>query len=824
MSSKILADASFAVRVMRRSVMASATIVLCLAFSIGATATVIAWMEAMVFRPVRGVPGLDRLFSVKVTSGDDESNTSYPAYLDIRDETRAGSPLFRGLAAFGIRRYNLRVSGTASERDAEPVWGILASSNYFDVLRVKPLIGRGFLPNEDATPGNAPVAIISYALWQRRFAGDPAVLGRMLWVNGRELTIVGVAPAEFIGTISGLSFDLWMPVTMQPAFSSSAPIFEDRTVRWLSVFGRLEPDGALESTRAEAQTVGTRLAAMHLDDRDRGLTARSFDVGPTERLAPLLVLMLAINVLVLLIVCTNVANLLLLRGAGRQHELSVRLALGARPSRIVRQLMTESLLLAVAGVALGLALAAWGEGSITSVMPDSPLPVSVGSGIDLRVVIVVALVGVVTLVAFGLAPALRAVRAAGVVSLTGGTRGATSSGARLRGALVGAQFALSLAVLVTAGIFLQRLDELQRVERGFRDAPHILVATVDFEIAGIKGDPRRQQIIERIVQRLATIPGTRAASAGTFVPLGFLGYWSVETRVDGYVPKPGESMTFLTNRVTPGYFDTLGIPMLHGRAIDATDRDGSQDVAVVNEAFARRFWGDGDPEGRTIRTGDRELMVIGVAANGKYEFTAPLDDPSPPFIYLPYAQWVGSTPVLHVLADGDPLALVPAVRREVAAVEPLLSVLSPTTLERYSSVPFFPLRIGATVLSALGAAALALAALGLYAVIGYAVTQRQRETGVRMALGATPWRLVGEFLGEAGRYAGGGAIAGVVLAAIVVALLSRDLPYLVPRITASHAGSFAVALGALSAVAVVASLIPAIRAARVNPAIALRAD
>jgi predicted permease len=379
-------------------------------------------------------------------------------------------------------------------------------------------------------------------------------------------------------------------------------------------------------------------------------------------------------------------------------------------------------------------------------------------------------------------------------------------------------------VLVTAGIFLQRLDELQRVERGFRDAPHVVLATVDFEIAGIKGDPRRQQTVERIVQRLAAVPGIRAAAAGTFVPLGFLVYTSAETRVDGYVPKPGEPMTFLTNRVTAGYFATMGIPLLHGRAIEDTDREGTQQVAVVNEAFARRFWEDEDAVGRTIRTGDRELMVIGVAGNGKYEFTAPLDDPSPPFIYLPYAQWAGAAPVLHVLADGDPMALLPAIRREVAAVEPLLSVLSPTTLERYSSVPFFPLRIGATVLSGLGAAALVLAALGLYAVIGYAVTQRRRETGVRMALGATPWRLVGEFLGEAGRYTAAGALAGVVIAAVVMVLLSRDLPYLVPRIRLSHAGACAMALVALAAVALLASVIPASRAARVNPANALRAD
>jgi predicted permease len=821
---QFFADASFSIRVIRKAPMASAMIVLCLAFSIGATATVIAWMEAMVFRPIHGVTEPDRLFSLKVTSVAGESNTSYPAYLDIRDRTRAGTPLFEGLAAFGIRRFNLRVSATAAEREAEPVWGILASANYFDVLQVHPIVGRGFLPGDGAKAGETPVAVISHALWQRRFGADPAVLGKSVWINARELTVIGVAPPDFTGTISGLAFDLWTPVTMQPALSSSASLLDDRNVRWVSVFGRLEAGGTLESANAEARTVGARLAAMHAEDSDRGLKARTLDVGPSERLAPLLLLMLAINLLVLLIVCTNVANLLLLRGAARAHEIAVRLALGARPPRIVRQLMTESLMLATAGVLLGLAFATWGHRSMDSLIPDSPLPVVVTSGIDLRVIAIVALVGVATLFGFGLAPALGAVRGARGVSLTGSARGSTRTGARLRGALVGAQFALSLSVLVTAGVFLHRLDELQRVDRGFRDAQHILLATVDFEIAGIKGDEQRTGTIGRILERIGAIPGVRAAAAGSFVPLGFLGYSPLDTRVDGYVPKPGESMSFLTNRVTARYFETMGVPIVAGEAIDDTHRSGTQDVAVVNQAFAQRFWGDAPAVGRTIHVGPRAVTVIGVAANGKYEFTAPIDDPSPPFIYLPYAQWVSNAPVLHVLATGDPLALVPVVRREVASIEPSLSVLSPTTLERYSSVPYFALRAGAMVLSGLGAAALALAALGLYAVIGYTVTQRRREAGVRMALGATPARLAGGVLAEAGRYAAGGAIVGILISAAVIGVLAQMLPYLVPRITASHAGAFALALGALSVVALFASLVPAVRAARVNPAIALRAE
>ncbi len=686
---------------------------------------------------------------------------------------------------------------------------------------MQPFIGRGFLPEDDAVAGREPVVVISHALWQRRFAGDAAVLGRQIWVNGSELTVIGVAPPDFTGTLAGLAFDLWTPVTMHPALSTSSWALTDRGTRWLRVFGRLAPDGSLAAAGSEAQTIGARLTETYAEAQDRGLAARTLDVGPTEQLATLFAVMLGITLLVLVIVCTNVANLLLLRGAARQHELAVRLALGARPSRIVRQLMTESLVLAIAGVVLGLGIAAWGQGTIDVALPDTPLPVAIETGLNGRVVLVLTLIGVSTVFLFGLTPAVRAARNAGRVSLAGGARGATAAGARLRGALVGAQFALSVAVLVPAGLFLRRLDELKQVDRGFRDPHNVVIATLDFEIARVRGDSARQQLVERVVERLRAIPSVRAAAAATFVPLGFLGYYPVDIYVDGYVPRRGEAMSFLANRVSAGYFETMGIPIVRGRPIEARDREGGLPAAVVNEAFARRFWGAADPVSRRIRVEGRELTVVGVAANGKYEFTAPLDDPSPPFVYLPLAQWSANSAVLHVRATGDPLALLPAIRREVAAVEPALAVLSPTTLESYSSIPFFPLRLGGSVLTALGGAALALAALGLYAVIGYAVSQRQREIGVRMALGATPRLLMVGVLAEAVRYAGIGALAGIVLAWLVTSMLPS---YVVPQGASASVVPTALALAALAAVTLLAALVPARRATHVNPATSLRAE
>ncbi len=819
------ADFRFAFRALRKSALASATIILCLGFSIGATGAVFVWTRSIVSNPVPGVTDPAGLVSLRTGTLRGEELIAHPTWLDIaRDTGEARRDAFTAFGAHGIRRFAVRTSTTAELRHAEPVWGAMTSADYFEVLGVRPILGRTFLPDEGRVGGNAAVAVISHGFWLRRFHGARDIIGQRLWVSDRAVTIVGVAPPRFTGTISRLGLEMWVPLALQHDLGNPA-LLEDRDIRWLDVFARLAPGITLESASAAATSLGAELSAAHTALRDVGMFARTLDVGPVERMAPIFKVMLGLSFLVVLIVCSNVANLLLLRSASREHEIAVRLALGARAARVVRQLMTESFLLALGGVVLATGFAAWSRNMLNSLAPPSPLPLVVETPFDGTVILVIAAIGVATIFAFGLAPALKATRVEVRASLTGGgTRGGTAQGGRVRGTLVSAQFALSLAVLATAGLFIQRLNELQLVDRGFRAPEQVLLATVDFDLAGVSDDATRQALAERLVERVSALPGVQRAAAASFVPLGFLGYSLANTAVDGYAPRPGESMTFLTNAVTAGYFDTMGIPIVEGRALDASDRAESAPVVVVNEAFAKRFWGDRTAIGRRLRVDDREVTVVGVAANGKYEFLAPLEEPSPPFVYLPFGQWASFTIVLHARTTGSPLALVPLLRRTVEGVDARLTASSPATLDDYSAVPFLPIRVASTVLTVLGLAALVLATLGLYAVIGYAVTQQRAEIGIRMALGASPGRIVRHFMRYAAVYAGAGAMVGTVLAVGIARTLASRLPGSVPAHLDGQAGPFLLAVLALGVVAVLAAFVPARSAARVHPTVALREE
>jgi predicted permease len=814
-------DIGSAFQSLRRAPAFALTVIGCLAVAIGANATVFTWMNGLVLEPLPAVRDMDRLISIKTArvgealeSGDDRQ-MSFPTYRDLRQQARSVD----GLAGFDITQLALDDGGGSERRHSEPVWGLFTTANYFQVLGVRLSLGRAFLPEEGEHAGVGAVAVISDGLWRRRYGSDSTIIGKRVRLNGHELTIVGVAPASFLGTYVGLGFDLWMPVTMQSVIEGGPSDLESRSARGLLVFGRLRPGISQVEAASELKLLGERLAATYAEERDHALSVVPLDTGLSQRLRPLFIALLGLTGLVLLIVCANVANLLLVRGAARAHEIGVRLSLGAGRARIIRQLLTENLALALIGAALGAVLANAGRGLLGAIIPTAPLPIEIHTPLDTRVLVFTAIVAMLAAIVFGLMPAARSSRESLAVGLRAAGRSMSAARSRGRSALVVVQFGLSLAALVATGLFMRVLADSRAVDRGFRDPTRVLLVSTDLSLSGYRTPDARRQVVDRLVERARAIPGVQTAAAASFVPLGFSGYWTTEARMEGYAPKPNEEMSFLINAITPGYFTAMGIRVVAGRAIDDRDRADAAQVVMVNETLAKRYWPGMNPLGRRITLENREATVVGVAQDGKYRFDA-LQKPSSPFIYLPYAQFVTSGVTMHLRATGDPLALVPALRRVFDQVDANLLFVSPATLEEYSSGALFGPRLASTLLGGLGVVALLLAAFGLYAVMAYAVSQRTREIGIRVALGAEQRRVLSLFLGEAGVLVGVGLVLGLGLSALIATGLTK----LLPRLNGSDPLAYGAAFGLLLVVALTASLIPARRASRVDPVVALRSE
>ena len=809
----MLSTLRYAFRSIRGAPLASAIVVLCIGLSVGATTTVFAWTDRLARRPLPGVGGLERLVSVVSRLQGSEQSASYPAYLDWRD----GTQTLEGLAAFSARQFGLRESADAGT-PAEPVWGFLATDNYFAVLGVTPAAGRLFVAGESTVTGEAPVAVISHRLWRQRFGADSAAIGRRIYLNGVPLTIVGVASPEFGGTYAGLAFDVWIPITMHPALTGETGTLDQRGLRWVQTVGRLRDTAPLAEARAELGAIGGRMASAHMAEAGREAYLKPLDIGPAQRLSVLLSVLLGLTGLVTFIVCSNVANLLMLRGSARRFEIGVCLALGCGRGRIIGQLLCESMLLAGAGALVGLAVARLGQEILPALMPPTPLPLALRAGLDSRLLGVAIAVAAAMVPLFGVLPAVHAFRGAVVPSLRLARGGAGRGAARLRSGLVVAQLALSLTALVCAGQFLRSLAQISTLDRGFDRPENVLIVSTEFEQAGYRVPGQRAVAVDRLLSRIRALPGVTAATVATFVPLGFSGYRSVTVTVPGYVPANNESMTILANRIADGYFETLGIPVLQGRAIDARDTLDSTFAVVVNEAFARRFLSGRDPIGSTLAMGGGDATVVGVAANGKYRFDA-LEEASPPFVYIPYARESAASITIHV-RSARPSTLLPALRGAFADVSPDLPMTGVTTLEEYTSLPLFPVRLASTILSSLGLVALVLAATGLYGVMAYRVAQRWRELAIRTALGASRSALFRLVFGDGVRQ----AIAGILVGLVLSAAASRVIAARLPRLGPPDAAVFAAAVGVLAAIALFAALMPALRASRVDPASVLRGE
>jgi predicted permease len=797
-------------RMMRKHPGLTLTVVLSIGLAVGVNTTVFTWMEALVLNPTPLVRDADRLVAVNTARADgtgiEADPFSYQTYLDWRDSARS----FDGLIAHNIIRLNLR---QGEEVQGRPVWGEIVSGNYFDVAGVPAALGRTFTPEEERSA--ARVTVLSDGLWRSRFGGDKSVVGRRVFLNGADVTVVGVAPRGFHGILASYDMGLWVPVTLQPVLQNGNNRLVDRSARFLQGTARLKPGVTLAQADMELRALASNISQAHGDvpvtaAAVRLMRQRFSGVG----FYPLFSGMLCVAALVLLIACANVANLLLARASSRQKEIAVRAALGASRWRIVRQLLTESLLLSLLGGGAGLLLALWAKDFFIVFIPPTPQPYLPGVTMDWRVVVYAFLVTLCAVVLFGLTPALRASRPDPGEALKSEGRGASASHSRLRGALVVVQVAFSVVALACAGLFLHSLRSAQKIEPGFADPSRLLLVATDLNAAGLKPE-EGQATADRLIERVRQLPGVAAAGYSTMVPLGFGGHAYANTKVEGYVPAPGEEMSNERVIVGDGYFETMGIPVLRGRAVAAEDRAGTLRVAVVNETFARRYFPGQDPLGRRVDQGQGWATVVGVAQDGKYQT---LDEKPAPLVYYALRQWYAPSFTLHVRTTERPRALAEAVRGAFAATDPNLPFLDPRTMAEHMGAATFRQFFSATMLSGFGALALLLVAVGLYGVISYSVAQRTRELAIRIALGASARDVLRLVVRQGLAMTAVGLLVGTGLALAAGRLLQSWLL----GASATDPLTFVVIPLLLTLVALAACLAPARRATKVDPTVALR--
>jgi len=804
-------DVRYALRSLRKSPGFALVAVLTIGLAVGANTVAFTWMERFVLRPLPAVPAASELVAMYRESpgGGGYGGISYPELRDWREGVRS----LEGVTAQAFAEIGLRTSGPA-----ERAWGVYATANYFDVLRVHPVLGRAFRPEEEAQA--APVTVISHDLWQRTFAGDSGVVGRHVMLNGHDFTIIGVAPATFGGTNVGVALDLWVPATLLELLSPERGALESRDQRLFEAgIARLKPGVTIEQARQEIDALDRRLRELHPEDRNTTVVVRWWnELAPLAWFPPLMGALLGVTVLVLLTACANLANLLLARATARRREIGIRLAVGAGRARLVRQLVTESLVLALGGGALGILIALWGRDSLRAFVPAAPIPISFEMPIDARVIGFALAATLFTGVVFGLIPALQASRMDLVPALRDGAATEPRRRSRLQLALVAAQVALAVVALVCAGLFVRGLQRAQSVDSGIGDPEGVLLVGTSLSLGGYVSDSAGLPVLDRLLAEVRALPGVRSASAATMVPVSFGGGRRRSSMdVEGYEFGPGENRAIPLSSVAPGYFETVRTPVLRGRGIAAEDRPEALPVAVVNETFARRYWPGQEPLGKHIVLGGRPRTVVGVSRDTKYQW---LDEPAFPVAYFPIQQEFAPGLTLHVRAEGDPRRLQQALRRAFERVDPNLPFNDPRTFAENMESSTFLQDMGASMLTAFGFLALALAAIGLYGVLAYSVALRTREIGVRIAVGASRRDVLALVVGKAMRLTAIGLGVGVVLAAGAGRLLRSQIFGVSPLDPVTFFGVVLL----LAAVALLAAWLPARRAARVDPIVALQSE
>ena len=811
----LLRDLRYGLRALLRNPAFSAVAVLTIGVGIGANTTVFSWMRSMVLNPLPGAVQPERIVAIENFAPDREPlTTSYLDFTDFRDHLRL-------VTLVSARGGNVFAVGDGP--NTERVWGEAVTGNFFDLLGLKPEAGRFFAGAErDDTQNAHPVVIISHTYWKNHYRSVSSAIGSTLRVNGTVFTVIGITPAAFHGTRAGLDYEMWMPLTMYGKLTHTGDwMLRDRNTRNFQMFGRLAPGTTISQARDEVAALANRMAMLDADS-NQGVGATVLPLWQSHfgtqsvLLMPIAILM-GISGVVLLIVCANVANLLLARATGRQKEYGIRLALGAKPTRLAGQVLTETLLIAGAGALCGLGLASLLGGAIRWLFPGVFRPTMLQPPLDGGVLFFTTLLAFVVVILSGLVPAVHATRANVSESLKQGGRSAASGThtQRLRGLLVSSEVALAVVALVGAGLFLKSFQTARAMDPGF-SPDGVALAQFDFSTANYNA-PQADAFCRQLRERLEQQPGVTAVSYEDSPSLGFNGGSWEGLEVEGYTPDPSENMKIYRDLVSPGFFDSMKISLVEGRDFDLHDDATSQKVMIVNQEFVRRFLAGRSVIGRQVRGWGKWFTIVGVVKNSKYHRVT--EDPQP-YFYIPIRQIFrpeyGLT--FHVRTAASVNDAIAAIRRESAAIDPGLTIFDAEPMTEYISASLFGAKIAANLLTVLSAVGLLLAALGLYSVMAYSVAQRTSEIGIRVTLGAQPRDIMQLVIGQGMRF----TVAGLLVGTAVAAVLARLIASMLVAVSPSDPLVYSLAAAFTISITLAAALIPARRALSVDPASALR--